>query len=227
MARVQYGSIITSLKGNIAGQTFQDGNVSKVLRNKGYRKGSTSPRRQAQNTSLMRVTSSWRGLTQGDRDNWNESAINWPFKDKFGNTYYGTGYQKYVAESVALIGLGFPLIEEPDMPNSAQDPGTFSLALSAFTSFIVSWSGTTDTDMFLQIFASPPLSAGRNSNNVKKKLIKVFNMNGSSSYDFLSDYQAVYADAPGLSKVVVKLQIRTQQFPIVQFPFLGSAIVTP
>ncbi len=149
MARVQYGVIVTSLKGNIGGQTFQNGNTAKVLRSKGYRKGSLSVKRKAQNLNIISSASAWRTIFQSDRELWATARTNWPFKDKFGNTYYGSGYQMYVAYNTALKLLGFPSVTDPDVPLSANDPGSVSIGTWNNTAMQITWSGTIAIDQFL------------------------------------------------------------------------------
>ena len=218
MASAQYGVIVTGLKGNIGGSTFQNGNVSKILRNKGYRKGTTSQNRQTQLSRLIGATSSWRTLGIVNTKLWGGSAGNWPFKDKFGNTYYGSGYQKYVAQSIALTVLGFPLITTPDLPLSADNPGPFSLDFSTGGGLIVNWVTAPTHDQFIQVFASTQLSAGRNGRNVKKILITQANMIGNTSQNITGDWTGVYGTLSAGSIISVDIVVRTQQFPIVQFP---------
>ena len=225
MASVQYGVIVTGLKGNIGGSTFQNGNVSKVLRNKGYRAGTSFGVRRAQISKLMTATSSWRSLSQSHRAAWNASAGNWPFKDKFGNTYYSSGYQKYVAQSTALIGLGLPLTTTPDLPYSANDPGLISVDFSDPSDLLVTWVNTPVIDQFLQVFASAPLSAGRNGRNTRLKLIGLYNMVSATSVSIQTGYNDALGDALSGAAISVKFQIRTQQFPIIQFPSALVAIV--
>jgi hypothetical protein len=225
MARVQYGTIVTALKGNIAGQTFQNGHVSKVLRNKGYRKGKSSFARQAQLSVLMQATSAWRNLTVSQRDVWNGLSGVWPFTDKFGNIYYGTGYQRFVAENTALILIGEAMLTAPDLPLSANNPISFSPSYSLTGGGQIEWSGTIAISQMLQIFASAPCSPSRNGNNVKYRLIDTEDMIGSSNIDFDPYYTAIYGVPPLGSCIYIKLAIRTPQFPIIQYPTKLRTIV--
>lgn len=226
MARVQYGTIVTALKGNIAGQTFQNGHVSKVLRNKGYRKGATSIARSAQTHKLAQVTSSWRNLGLTLIGYWNASAGNWPFKDKFGNTYYGSGYQKYVAQNTALLSMYFPMTEAPDLPLSADNPGLYTISVSATTGITVAWANTPTHDQNYFIFVSPQRSIGRNANNPRYILLQTNNMNGLSDVTINSAYTDLYGPLFEGSGICVKVFIRTQQFPIIQFPYSQLCEIT-
>jgi hypothetical protein len=227
MARVEYGAIITSLKGNIAGQTFQNGHVSKVLRNKGYRKGSSTKARQAQVSNLIVASAGWRLMSVAEIEVWNGTADDWPFKDKFGNTYYGTGYQKFVAYTIALKLLGFPSVNAPEAPLNADDPGGFTITCDGSSSLLVDAVNVAGQDQFLQVFASAPMSRGRNGNNRRYRALPIVNMNGGDSWDYWNDYIAIYG-IPAIGQIIYfKLQVRTQQFPIIQFPSTAVCFVTP
>jgi hypothetical protein len=227
MARVQYGVIVTGLKGKIGGQVFQSGNVAKVLRNGGYRKGFTSNARQTQISQLNQVVSYWRLLSQADRELWNASAGNWPFKDKFGVTYYGSGYQKFVAYNLAELGLGFPMAAHPVAPFSCDNPGLFSVTDTTAVSISIGWANAPAIDQYLQIFSTDNLSAGRNANNPKVRYLGGYNMNGATNLNVASLFNAVYGDAQSGAVIHFKLQIRTEKFPIIQYPTAISIFPTP
>jgi hypothetical protein len=226
MARVQYGAIVTALKGNIGGQTFQNGNVSKVLRNKGYRAGGSSLAKSAQKQHLMGATSHWRTLSIANRLAWVTASGTWPFKDKFGNTYYSKGYQMYVAYSAALLKLGFPLDAVPNAPLSADDPGAISIGTWDNTNMFIDWVNVPAQDQFMEIFVTAPMSVGRSGNNVRYKYLATYNMIGSNQIDIWGDYAPVYGAVAAGNLIMVKLQIRVQQFPIIQFPTILQGFTT-
>lgn len=219
MASVQYGAIVTGLKGNVAGHTFQDGNVAKVLRSKGYRRGGFSTARTQQNVVLMSATSSWRNLSVSNANSWRTASNQWPFKDKFGNTYYSKGYQMYVAYTTALIKLGFPIDTVPNSPLSADYPGYYSIGTFDNTAMQIQWTIAPTQDQFLEIFVSAPMSRGRNGSNVRYTYLQTVNMIGLNVVDIWANYVSVYGAIAAGNLIMVKLQVRVQQFPIIQFPF--------
>lgn len=226
MARVQFGVIVTGLKGKIGGQVFQAGNVAQVLRNGGYRKGFTSNARQTQISQLNQVVSYWRLLSQADRELWNASAGNWPFKDKFGVTYYGSGYQKFVAYNMAELSMYFDMAAHPVAPFSCENPGLFSVTNSTVAAMQIGWINLPDIDQYLQIFATDCMSVGRNANNPKVRFLGNYNMNGQDFVNLTAMYTTVYGAPQAGSVIHLKLQIRTEKFPIIQYPTALSIYVT-
>jgi hypothetical protein len=217
MARVQYGAIITDLKGNIGGQTFQNGNVSKVLRNKGYRAGTSSVRRQAANTNITSQASRWKSLTDGERDTWEAAVESWPFTDKYGNAYFGTGYQVFIAYNSALVQLGLSVNTAPGVVTASYDLGGV---------LTVGWNVISLLTQWIQIFVSPPISPGRNGNNVVYRYMNKADQSDGDEWSDTPNYSSVWGLPPVGSKIMFKLVFRNPLFPRIFQTSIVSLIVT-
>ena len=226
MARVQYGTIVTALKGNVGGQTFQNGNISKVLRNKGYRAGSSSVARNNAVRNIVSQSARWRTLTDLQRAGWYSVRSFWPFTDKYGNSYLGSGYQVFVAWNSALEEMGYAVLDLPDTSQGTAtvSPDTCQYAIGVGLS--VSWDSTIGAPMTLQIFASPPMSPGRNNNNAKFRLIGNADPAADTSITFATEYDDIFGTPPEGSKIVVKVQNRGNTFSRILQLYTQSCIVT-
>jgi len=222
---VQYGSIITELKGKVGGQVFQGGNNSKVLRNQGYKAGNTSSNRRNAINAITSQAATWRSLTDLDRAAWSSITDTWVFTDKFGNTYYGSGYQVFVAWNSALINMGFPPVTAPSPPELLEiitfEQQTWSLS----GSFIIEWNTSTADTQIMQVFVSPPLSAGRNNFHKRSKIIATLDASDGHNYDVKSDYQIAYGQPTVGSRVVLTIQVRGQNFPHIFQTYQTSYII--
>lgn len=225
MARVQYGSIVTELKGKVAGQVFQGGNVGFVLRNKGYTPGISSTKRQAANRNLVANTSTWRDLSDSDRAAWAAGAPNWLFTDKFGNTYVGSGFQMHNAYNSILLSLGLPTVSVPGVVAAPNDPGTAVIVCKSNGYSSVTWDNPGGTDDYIAVFASASQSAGRNINNVRFKRLYYLHIDGD---DAINDYLS-YIAAWGLpqlgSTVVFKVVYYNSTFPYGYYTQIVSTVV--
>ena len=160
MARVQYGTIVTELKGKVAGQVFQRGSTGFVLRNKNSRKGSDSLIRSASARLLTRVSSSWRDLTDEERTQWSGGAVNWPFVDKFGVPYTGSGYQYYMAFNRNRLQIGLAMVTAPVSPVSGNIAGELVFSPST-SSLVVTWEELPGVDSSYIVYATAPYPASR------------------------------------------------------------------
>lgn len=213
MASVQYGALITALKGNVGGSTFQNGNIAKVLRNKGYRAGKSSTIRQTVVGRLISQTTRWRSLTDVERAAWASASGDWPFTDKYGNTYYGSGYQMFSAYNIALVSMGEAVVDTPVAAPTVEPVVPADPDFTANTEVVWNIDNTTTASQIVQCYASAPMSQGKSGGNVPYKYIGSFD---SSSADQLVDttvYPSLFGWAPVGSLVMMKMVVRDIAFP--------------
>jgi len=225
MASVKYGGIVTGLKGKVGGQVFQGGNGVQVMRNKGNSLGRSSGTRNAATANLVTITTAWRNISDAERRSWYAANTTWPFTDKFGNVYYGNGYQMFVAYNRALLALNVATVNTPAAPSAPGDYGTITAAFDGSV-FTVAWSSTMATGQKLFIFASPALSPGVNDNNKRLTFMPSVPTDLGNSV-FISDawVKAYGAGATG-ARVIVQTFTRWDTFPYMYFKKTQSIIIT-
>lgn len=109
MVQVKYGDVITEMKGKIGGFAYK-GNYSAPSAQKIIK---PTPRGTNYQTivraRLSYISALWRGLTAGQKDDWNTLATTWPFINCFGEEYFGSGYQVFmqVNLNLALVGTAY------------------------------------------------------------------------------------------------------------------------
>lgn len=226
MARAQYGAIITDLKGSLGGTTFQGGNTGKVVKNKGYRRGSNTQTRTYALTQLQAVTRAWRSLTSEDRNDWNTRTNDWPFTDKFGNTYYGSGYQFYCAYNMNMLTLGQTVDATPNAIQSAANIGDVYIDSLEPEAFVLAWDNAVGTNAKVVVYASPQYSAGRNENNPRLTLITTGSGVSMTDIDVTAQYESYYGELKVGAKVIVKVLVRDIRWPIDTQTQTISGIVT-
>lgn len=228
MARVQYGSIVTELKGKISGQVFQGGNVGFVLRNKGYTPGISSSQRQTANRGMIAQTTAWKLLTDEQRATWNSGAANWPFTDKFGNSYTGSGFQVFTAFNSNRVSLGLSVITSMPSSASPNNPGAVAVTVDTDGDLIVEWENVSDADVYVAIWATAIVSTGRNTNHARYRRL------GSTSATGGTDTSAIgygvdgepFPAPPLGSVVIVKVAWYKGAFPYKYFESINRVVVT-
>lgn len=225
MAKVRYGSIVTEIKGGIAGQVFQGGNVGFVLRSKGYTPGISNVRRQSATRTLSTVTSAWRSLSDSNRAAWEALALTWPFVDKFGNTYYGSGYQVFVSYNNALVAMEEDIVNTPAAFVMPTDPGTITLNTLTTAAMAIDVPNLDLLADNLQIFASAPVSAGRNGNNIRMNFIDSFDYSIPGPFSLFTKYQSVYGAYHTGAKVFFKAVVRNLDYPFPRYQQTFNGIV--
>lgn len=224
MCKVQYGAIITEMKGKIGGQVFQGGSVGKILRNKGYTHGFSSAARQGATSVLSANAKRWQSLSGANRATFNAITASWPFTDKFGNTYYGTGYQVYVAYQNILISLGLPNQANAGGVSSPTDPGVVVASSSGGPTLDLNWDNAGNSSDYVSVFASAPLSAGQNNNYRRYKKVFSSDYNAITGVSFEAEYIAAFGQLVSGAIISVKWSFHKSTFPLAAYQ--GSALVT-
>lgn len=226
MARVQYGVIVTELKGKVQGSVFQRGNVGYVLRNKGYKKGTASLARSNASAVQTANVTTWRTLTPAERLLWDAIKPDWLFYNKFGASYQGTAFQIFVAYNNLLVHAGEPVVSVPVVPIAPADPGIRSISWSLAVGLVIVWINAGGVDDLIFCYGQAPVSAGRNTNN--PRLISLLNASifGATSIDITSDYTIIFGIPEIGQQVVIKAIWRNKTYPYTYYPITLSAIVT-
>lgn len=223
MARVQYGTIVTEIKGKNQGHVFQGGNVGFVLRSKGYTKGIGSNTRKAANNVLASNASRWRDLTDGQRAQWSALAPDWLFYNKFGAAYQGSGFQifcSYTGNAQQLLNFG---VTAPNPVASPTDPGTMSVESFNDGTLNVAWVTGFVAPTWITVFAAAPMSAGRNTNHPRVKFIARFEGNGDMALDIYAAFVAMYGVPQLGQRIVVTVKVFNFNFP---YPFFVQNLTT-
>jgi hypothetical protein len=226
MARVQYGAMITALKGNVGGSTFQNGNSCKVLRNKGYKVGSSTQARQSANKQVFSQAQRWRTLADVDKQTWLGLVGTWIFYDKFGNAYNANSYQIFVAYNAALLSINEAVVNTPSSPVVSALLANPVIVYSLSGHFNLTVTATTGWQQQVQFFASRPLSPGINNNNAKLRFIDNMQTNSTNTQDMESPYTAIFGTPTVGSKIVVKLVVRVNSYPYAAITQIIPVIVT-
>lgn len=226
MASIQFGAIVTGLKGKVGGQVFQGGNNGAVLRNKGYKRGSITPLRNGATLGLVSITTAWRSLTDSERSSWTSAALSYPFVNRYGITYYASAYQCFVSYNRNLTSIGLPMVNTPASPASADSPGLITVTADTSGAIIVTSANTSTQAQTLIISATAQRSPGRNSNNPKSILIATEPMFGANSWDIGSAYQAIFGSVTLGASLIVDTVVRLNAYPLSVFKQRAKVSVT-
>ena len=230
MAKFTPGAIVSQISGKIASTVFARNRGGAVIRNRikpiNRRSIGQSTRRQ----SLGSLASSWRGLTQGQRDGWNSAAQNFPLQDVLGQTIYLSGEQLYIRFNANLELIGETPITNAPAP-FAFAVFTASLAVEDATvaaAFDVTFTPTPMTaGNTLAVFATGSLSPGIEApSNGAFRFIGQIDPSDTSPADLATEYVAVFGDPIAGQKVFMELRPVATASGQGGTPLRAQAIVT-
>lgn len=225
MTQYKPSLLIGELKGSSGSTTFQKGNNASVIKRNSYKKGKSSVAKSAATSILSQVTTSWKDVTDDEKLLWATAALAWPFKDKFGTTYYGSAYQCFTAYNSILLTLGIAAAKSPGKVSAPLNVNPITVSTCDDSDIILDAVISPSSIQYWLIYASPQMSNGRNNNNAKFRLVRFLDMNGKSSVNIFANYQEIFGTPVSGRKIVFKVVQVLPDYPYQYFPFTVSSII--
>ncbi len=205
-ASVRYGAIVTELKGALGGQVFSSGVSGHVMltRNElidAIASGSKLTKADAgrvmnPQTSIGSNATAWRDLTDADRQTWSAAAAQFPFKNRFGMPYTGSGYQLYMSCNANLNNYGLPSIATSPLPTMLIPTSPIVITVGTLTGImtIVSWDVL--AGFAGAVYCTVAQSAGKNFDPGRLKSIKIFPSGAVTNLDITTEYENIFGTIP-------------------------------
>ena len=165
MARIQYGALVTELKGKIGGTVFQSGRYGFQVRNKPTPIRTASGVQARVRGIMLTVSKAWRTLTSAERLAFDAIAPSWPALDSFGNPMLLTGYNVFCKTNWWLSQMDLPMNNVASLPAALWQPTSLGLNVAVGTSTFELSFLPTPIDNFTTavIYVSGQVSAGRST----------------------------------------------------------------
>ena len=181
---------ITAASGKISGSVFAKGkgNLYVRVKTKPHNPNTTF---QATSRANFRLNSqAWRALTPAQRSSWNAAAINFPRKNKLGNTIQLSGAGLYCSINNNLLAIAQSVITVPPIPTTVLTPLGVTVTTAA-TVISAAWtSGPIPVATSYEVWATPGLSPGKNFVKSQFRLIQVIAAAGTSPTVITTAYSA-------------------------------------
>ena len=162
MARIKFGMMMTDARGKLGGHVFTKARSGATVRTK---VSPANPKTSAQGAVRSRfatLSQSWRNLSEEQRIAWNNKASTVGKTNIFGDTYFPSGKNLFVAINTNILTAGGSAINIPPADVALPDVlfnGIFFDALAG-TLDVELQSLTNPTGNTALIFCSPNLSKG-------------------------------------------------------------------
>jgi hypothetical protein len=207
MANIKYGHLISEARGKLNGSVFSRNTYGAYMRQKVSPIQPRTARQQQVRQSLAAIASSWRDLTQTQRDGWNALAQQVTRINVFGDNVPLSGFNLYGRLNRNVVEAGGTLISDapdiviPDAPTLGamtfdSGAGTFSIAFApapvpANTAYIIN--------------ASTDLSAGISFAGGKLRQIARIAPAGTSPFAAYTAWSNKFGTATPGKKVFVEI----------------------
>ncbi len=205
--KAKWGMMVVDGRGKIGGHVASKNRGGSYFRTKVT---PSNPQTGAQLTARARFTTNsqaWRGLTQGQRDAWNAAVTNFLSTDIFGDSITPSGFNLYVQLNNNLLNAGIAAISNPPLPEAVDGITTLSLVADTTGGGLdLTFSPAITANTTVLLFATAPLSAGKNFVKSEFRQIATLDSTDTSPHDAFAEYVAKFGALPAIgTKVFVKL----------------------
>lgn len=201
MASIKYSALVTDIKGSIGGTTFKGTRAGAVIQNKVIQppypaEGAKITKADAGRSmrTIGNNVQAWKALPPDEQEAWNMAAPNFPFKNKFGESYTPSGYQLFQSISADLQLVGAAILDLPPTPEAWTNCPSFKIQVDPDAGTIVQDIGTPPTDYAIAIFMTRPLSPGTRGNIRDFRFIAYTKTGSVLASDITADYQRVFGE---------------------------------
>lgn len=175
MAVVEYGSIVTEIRGKLGSHVFQKCGQLLSMRTQKSQKFSPSVAGQESKRKFLLLTTFWASITPEEKQTFTDAAPTYPTKNKFGNDITLTGYQLYIYINRSLLNFSsFTVSFASAFENIGNKlTGISSLSLGGL-SCLATWGQIESDDKYYLFYVSNYLSSDCKRNNPKTKFLTAF-----------------------------------------------------
>jgi len=223
--KAKFGMIVTEGRGKIGGHVASRNRSGAYFRTKVSPVNPSTSAQVLARLVLSNFSTSWRTLSQAERDAWNAAVGDFASTDIFGDLRNPTGKNLYTKLNVNLVNIGAAPISTPPLLSDTAPHAASGLSIAVGASeFDLSFTGS-DAGFTLLIEATDGLSAGIGFFKNRYRVIGTVAGNASSPADLWAEYVAKFGEPVAGMKVAVRIvpinNTTGQQFQ----PSFVSAIV--
>jgi len=227
--KMKWGALVVDGRGKIGGQVASKNRSGAYLRTKVTPVNPQTSSQLGVRNRFTGFSQAWSGLTQAQRDAWNAAVGDFAKTNIFGDIINPTGFNLYQRLNNNLSLAGQAALTLPPLPEAVEQLEATALSVEDATvasSFELTTTGNLSAASGVKVFATPPLSAGKNFVKSEYRLIKVSAAPIASPADLLADYQAKFGSV-GVAgqKIFVKVQVVNLNTGQVGTPSQVSTIV--
>ena len=203
MARIKYTALVESIRGTIAGTTFQKNAFGYTVKSKPATVPPRTDRQTSQKLAFQRALQRWGGLIPTDRGSWNTYATAFPVASRNNPNAYLTGFNLFVRHASLTYSAGLDPLVNPSGAQGSVVVTALALIRAGATFTFTTTTGALDSTWTVFIYLSRPLRPSQDY--LKSQTIRVgtvFSVNNSISVDVSTLYEEIYGFLPTLDDSV-------------------------
>lgn len=211
--KVKFGAIVTDGRNKVGGHVFSKNRAGSYMRTKVTPVNPQTPDQLLQRSNLSGLATAWRGLTESQRDTWNQAVDQWKTTDIFGDITTPSGFNLYVRLNRNLFLIGLPRLDEAPAPSSVAEVVIVAFSANTTTGTITLTTTGAVAGTSYVILMTAPQSAGKSFVSSELRIITFTDSTGIASIELSTEWEAKFGSF-GVADLGLKLFIRV--LPVVE-----------
>lgn len=205
--KMKWGAFVVEGRNKIGGHVASKNRHGSYLRTKVTPVNRMSTRQTVVRTLLTNISQSWRSLTAAQRAAWNAAVNDFKKTDIFGDIQTPSGFNLYQKINNNLQSLGVAMVTTPPVVSDLDQFTALALTYAVGTPALsLAFTVAAGTDSGYKVFATAPMSAGKNFVKSEYRQITQGTTAPTSPLNLLSAYQAVFGNVGNIGdKIFVKI----------------------
>lgn len=120
MALIKTSALVSAINGTVGGNVFSRNRGGNYVRKWAKGIASNTPGQQAARQNLSSISQFYRTLTQSERSDWKNAALEGfhQVKNRLGEVYTQSGYQYFMSMNMTAATIDVPFLRRPSLPVS-------------------------------------------------------------------------------------------------------------
>lgn len=205
MALLKLGAFITQASGKVGGQSIVNGSQGTYLKNIGNISKVATPRQSVQRNITAEIMSTWRTLTDIERQTWIDQAGKWQFTNRVGEVKFYNAFQTFIYCNQGLAIINRPILKTA-IPQSSVLNFLYSITNSSNAQLTIQGFSLSSQQRFA-LWATPPLGTGiKNGRAYYRKIAVMLPGDFGAGYDFTNDYINYFGESRSNVYIEVAVQ---------------------
>ncbi len=227
MAIMKLTAFNAGLRGKISGTIFQSSPFGQVAKSKGVSNGglkltkADAGRVIPIKKNITNLATAWRSLSSADRATWVTGAVNFPAKNKFGDSYTPSGFQVYMSLNMNLLNVGLTACPSPGVVGNAP---AFTVTSSGSYFMINIPTFSTLSGYTFTLYCTRSISLGAVSQKSMYKALYVFQSGDTFPFNLGSFFTDIFGTKPGTGNFWFKLTSVNNATGQVGLPYVVQCI---
>jgi len=201
--KMKFGAIVTDGRGKIGGHVASKNRQGAYLRTKVTPSNGQTSFQQGVRNLFTQLSQAWRSLTQNQRDSWNGAVASFSKTDIFGDLRNPSGANLFQKLNNNLQSIGEAILNEAPLPVEVPNTSIIDITETAVTGEMnLVLSAAVAPDSALKVFATAPMSPGKNFVKSEFRAIAVLDAEESTPYSVDGDYVAKFGSVPSVGQKV-------------------------